>query len=492
MIKNTRTRFSELFISKILDLRFLSALRADYPDSRSLYWDPAISGRRELELAISMAERVVVQDGLRLPLDLCSETSQDTEIEFETFSEFAPGLTGRFDRVLSKSNASEVSFDANGAFLVKRGPVLFCPSNDTHTKLFHPISRHLERSQFLYHDQRPQERAREMMESLEIAYLDGGAECLEEIAPSVIVVGNDWYDGAWQLFERAYALGIPTVCIQEGCLDFVTQRRMQYCDYAFIQGPLMLDHVANPALFISGNPRFDSISNPPAPAKPVVMLNCNFTYGVEEENREKWIGEIARSCRELELDYFISQHPRDRGHFPNDPVRPSHAGVVHDHVAASSILVTRFSTLVYEAMRAGRRVIYYNPHGEKMRLFNEDETGGIFKAHDPESLREALVSASAAWTPELESKHTAFMSWQCGENDGRAAFRSAGGLAAIANNASPRTGRNRRDWLTLCGHRRRTSLSRFYLAKRKRLRASLSPLKRMILGGRSESSQAPR
>ncbi len=479
-MKPLQPRFSELFISKSLDLRFLAELRRSHPDSRSLYWDPQLCERRDLELAISMAERVVVQDGLMAPLDSAARSDECEEVEFEGFSQFDKELARKLDQTLRGQVASSAKDAPAEVFEVERGPVLFCPSNDTHTKLFDPIARHLSSSQFLLHDRRPEERAREMMESLGISCFDGGAESLEELRPSVIVVGNDWYDGAWELFERAYALGIPTVCIQEGCLDFETHARMRYCDYAFIQGPVMLDHVTATSHFMSGNPRFDSIATRPLPEHPVVMLNCNFTYGVEEGNREAWIGEISSVCRQLETEYFISQHPRDRGVFPNDPVRRSHAGVVHEHVADSSVLVTRFSTLVYEAMRAGRRVVYYNPHGETMRLFNEDETGGIFKAHDRASLHRALVAATKPACEQTEARRASFMNWHCGANDGRAAYRTAGGLAAVSNAAESRTGNNRRDWLAMWGWRRRASLAKAVRTERSRVRRVLSSLKQTV------------
>jgi hypothetical protein len=126
--------------------------------------------------------------------------------------------------------------------------------------------------------------------------------------------------------------------------------------------------------------------------------------------------------------------------------------------------------------------VYYNPHGEKMRLFNEDETGGIFKAHDRASLREALLAASSPMTSGMEEKRDRFMSWHCGENDGRAAHRSAGGLAAIATGAFPRTGSNRKDQLGMWRHRWEVAISKSYREINSRLRKKLSPTKRRLLG----------
>ncbi|MDB4433326.1 hypothetical protein N9166_01165 [bacterium] len=464
---------SELFVLQDPNLRWLSELHEHYPHSRSIYWHPGIDGRRSLERAMSMAERVIVQDHLVAPL------AQESKIGVTGLSEFDPALARRVGTGLADD---ALRADSNGVFPVPNGPVLFCPSNDTHTKLFEPIARRLSSAAFLLHDERPEERAREMLETIGLPYREGGAQRLAEIRPSVIVVGNDWYEGAWRLFERAYALKIPTVCIQEGCLDFSTHRRMQWCDYPFVQGPIMLGHFRSPLYFLSGNPRFDSLSPLDLPGKPVSMLNCNFTYGVEEGAREEWVGAVSRACRELGIDYFISQHPRDRGEFPNHPVRPSHAGVVHEHLADSSILVTRFSTLVYEALLTGRQVVYYNPHRETMRLFSEDETGGIYKADDQESLAEALAAASEPLTAVGKARRERFLELHCGENDGRAAHRCAASFAALAELASPRTGSAVVDWFGMWSHRRRTRLTREFRDRKNKVRRTLSPLKRRLLG----------
>jgi len=473
-VKRTQeSAISELFVLGDLDLRWLSELRERYPHSRSIYWHPAIGGRRSLELVVSMAERVVVQDHLLAPL------AQEGDTEIAGLTEFDPALAGRLGTGWA---GDALRVDSEGVFSVSKGPILFCPSNDTHTKLFEPIARRLSSAAFLLHDKRPEEKAMGMLETIGLPYEEGGAQRLAEIRPSVIVMGNDWYDGAWRLFERAYALKIPTVCIQEGCLDFSTHRRMQWCDYPFVQGPIMLGHFRSPIYFLSGNPRFDSLSPLDLPGKPVAMLNCNFTYGVEEGAREEWVGAVSRACRELQIEYFISQHPRDRGKFPDHLVLPSHAGVVHEHLAGSSILVTRFSTLVYEALLTGRQVVYYNPHRETMRLFNEDETGGIYKAHDEESLIEALAGASEPVTAVGEARREHFLELHCGENDGRAAHRCAGGLAALAELASPRTGSALVDWFVMWSQRRRTRLTREFRNRKGTVRRALSPLKQHLVG----------
>ena len=34
------------------------------------------------------------------------------------------------------------------------------------------------------------------------------------------------------------------------------------------------------------------------------MLNCNFTYGVEERSRDAWVQTAARACEEVEIEFI--------------------------------------------------------------------------------------------------------------------------------------------------------------------------------------------
>ncbi|MCK4794772.1 MAG: hypothetical protein KAV87_64175, partial [Desulfobacteraceae bacterium] len=270
------------------------------------------------------------------------------------------------------------------------------------------------------------------------------------------------------------------VCLQEGAVDFDTSRRMQWCDYPLIQGPIALEYLPQKIYFLTGNPRFDHLKPSSPPKKTTVMVNCNFTYGVHEEARESWISDVVKACKELQVDFFISQHPRDPGEFPHYPVRKSNAGVVHAHIADCSILVTRSSALVYEAMLSGRQVIYYNPHGEEMRLFNEDATGGIYKSYNYATLVESLHKAIQPMSPEQQEAHRLFLEWHCGENDGLAARRCASALAHISNIGYPRTGRNILDWYKYWKTRNmrdsRVRLKRYKAGVRRRLLAVRSIL----------------
>lgn len=322
------------------------------------------------------------------------------------------------------------------------GPILFCPSNDTHSKMFFPILPHAGEYRFLLPDIRPGENAEETLREKGIEPMVGAEEKLAVIKPSIIVVGNDWNKTMIRFLRAARRLGIPSACIQEGCLDFDTQNRMQECDFPLIQGPIMPAYLDRSHYVLTGNPRFDEIAEEPPPPRPLVMINCNFTYGVHEDQRDSWVGDVVAACREVGLDFFISQHPRDKGTFPGLPVRKSGARVVHGQLRESSILVTRFSTLIYEALYMGRDCIYHNPFGEKMRLFNEDATGGIGKAVDRAQLIAALRDLTTAADAARAEKRQRFLSLHCGPTDRRAGERCAMALRWLAS-APPVRRRNK-------------------------------------------------
>ncbi|MCC6154726.1 MAG: hypothetical protein IT367_13250, partial [Candidatus Hydrogenedentes bacterium] len=111
---------------------------------------------------------------------------------------------------------------------------------------------------------------------------------------------------------------------------------------------------------------------------------------------------------------------------------PSNAYVVHEQLKASTIVITRFSSLAHEALLMGRHVIYYNPHGEKMRYLNEDATGLLMKAYTKEELARAIAVCMTSPAPierDANAGH-AFANLFCG-TDGKAGERCATAVRAI-------------------------------------------------------------
>ena len=426
------TEFDELLILDQPSPVLHGKLDHQLPTGKLFLWDSAHADAGFYRILARLGKKIVVQSGLR------DEFMERTGLPAVALRDRDKDLHALVEDAARKATPPDP----------KPGPILFCPLNDTHSHMFHPILQHLDSWKVLLAEIRPRENAEGTLRGLGIEPLIGGPEVLDELRPSVVVTGNDWNLTMKKIVAKARKMRIPSVCLQEGCLDFDTQSRMAISDFPLIQGPIMPSFLRRPAYIPTGNPRFDPIRQRPLPPKPLVMINCNFTYGVHEDQREPWVRSVADACRKVGLEFFVSQHPRDKGVFPDLPVRPSGAGVVHEMLAESTIFVTRFSTVIYEAMIMGRRCLYYNPFGEKMRLFNEDRTHGLLKAWSAEELAPALQKAAEPMDAAEQERFDLFLDHHCGVRDGGAARRCAGALKFLATRANPLP---KRGFLSLLG-----------------------------------------
>lgn len=187
---------------------------------------------------------------------------------------------------------------------------------------------------------------------------------------AALLVGNDWGDEVKSIIFMCKSLGIPVICVQESVIDFSGgKRRLSHATHILLQGDVsrkLLFRSDN--VYITGNPRYDSIERHPLPDVPKVFVNVNFTYGIEEENRDAWITAVLNACKLTNLKAILVQHPRDKADlsvYGNEYVRSS-ASVVHSLIRESSLVITRFSSLIHEAICSGRPVVYFNPNSEKI------------------------------------------------------------------------------------------------------------------------------
>lgn len=202
--------------------------------------------------------------------------------------------------------------------------------------------------------------------------------------------------------------GIRTVCLQEAVnVDFEgPHKRLRWADIALLQGPHALQYLKRDVCFLTGNPRFDDYKALPFPAKPLVLINCNFIFGFSYlERAREWLDHVIRAAEALDLPYRITVHPRDETDLRGlDHVQPSGPYRVHDQLAQCSVLVSRDSSLLYEALLLDRHSVYYDPFGEKERCLREDDTGLIKKCTAPEDLRTCLERASQEAPPQQNAE----------------------------------------------------------------------------------------
>jgi hypothetical protein len=162
-------------------------------------------------------------------------------------------------------------------------------------------------------------------------------------------------------------------------------------------------------LEVIGSDRLEAIWTGPLPAdtSPRVVGNVNFTYGVQSEHRALWVETLRDACRRAGVPLDLSLHPSEKAKYPglaaSQPIRHL--------MTTDSILVSRFSTVLFEGMARGCSVIYYNPHGEQVPTFQHPD-GAFDVAEDPQALARLIESAKARTRAEAKERAAGFFTRQ--------------------------------------------------------------------------------
>ncbi len=176
--------------------------------------------------------------------------------------------------------------------------------------------------------------------------------------------------------ERCRQLGIPVVGKVEGAQDFwdadTPQERRPYrnIDLVLCQGQFDADALGDRETTIVGSTRLERLwwAPPVAPAESLAVINLNFVYGVRTEDRRLWLETAISGCEQAGIPYVISTHPAEKSRIKSSRVTSISASRLLPH---STVLISRFSTMPFEAMARGVPFIYHNPHGEEVRTFTE-------------------------------------------------------------------------------------------------------------------------
>jgi len=255
-------------------------------------------------------------------------------------------------------------------------PILFVTASDTLVRLLLPIAAALEQAQrriafakLQFTDEAAEfELAQHRPRSDYVGSVRHQAAWL--LKYSAIVMGNDWGREARALILLARRLGLPTICVQESVINFTdAMRRMRYAEHVLVQGAVSARMLADrDRISITGNPRYENLAIEPQDTAADVLLNCNFTYGVEEDKRHVWLKAAVEACDATARAVTILQHPRDVADLSvyGKPVIRTNAGTIHDRLRGGSVVVTRFSSLIHEAIALGRPAVYFNPHQESV------------------------------------------------------------------------------------------------------------------------------
>lgn len=322
----------------------------------------------------------------------------------------------------------------------------FLVSSDTHAAFMTQIASHFKEVQYIIpklsckDDAAAEALGKRNIKFIELDYNARECKELKNFAPDFIFCGADWTSEFFAISRIAKKLSIPTITLQEGPQDWhmtliqpIKNKRVlrilnhyRNADIFLSQGAVTLNHIRPKYFAVTGNPKIGKIVENPFPREPLVLINCNFTYIAAkppyENNREMWLRDVISACEEVKIKYFISQHPRDDGKLEYPNVIESSASVINEQLLKSSIIISRFSSIPYEALARGREAIYYNPHREPMLTYTGDVYGAVKLASNKSELVNYLSQHKKHMFFDKE-KAARYLSRHCGPMDGQAINR---------------------------------------------------------------------
>jgi hypothetical protein len=301
-----------------------------------------------------------------------------------------------------------------------RGTVILVPQSRYHVDELGPLADELSTrgvpTSFMVPDSAPATVLTELSRYTDVV-LSWDATLPERTPVAGVVVLNDW-GPTRELVECADGRGAPTFAKVEGVQDFTDadtgQQRMPYrrVRYVLGQGPNDAKALSDRDVAVVGSSRLERIWLDP-PSRPgglePVLVNFNFTYNVLTDQADEWILSVQGGIEDAGREFLVSQHPALKTKHSTQARNVTTQPIRHE-VIRSAALVSRFSTVLYEAMARGVPVIYHNPHGERVPDF-QDPRGAFPKTTSRVELRDT-VRDLASWQVDYRKRCASFFTGQ--------------------------------------------------------------------------------
>lgn len=155
---------------------------------------------------------------------------------------------------------------------------------------------------------------------------------------------------------------------------------------------------------------------------------------VKSQQQRWWLRGVAEACRSLGARLIIKMHPVEASSVLYDELLPDFPEVVQvfasseldlrEALAAAEVLVTRDSTVVYEAALASKPTLAINllPYLPRFPLAEHGGAVGVYEYGEIEPTLRELLQRGPAWE-RLAAQREQFLEYHLGPQDGRATER---------------------------------------------------------------------
>jgi hypothetical protein len=186
----------------------------------------------------------------------------------------------------------------------------------------------------------------------------------------MLIVGNDWLPAELcDTIDRFKQSGIRTVAVIEGC-RFTLPNKYTRVDELLGWGPSART-LPRKSIHVVGSPTLENtLSHAPyRPEGKLTLVNYRFkSIGTERNSGSEWLGHIIEACAAAGSNIVISAHPASG---LVDPRYKVSADPVDGLLGRSSLLVSRCSTIIYQALVLGIPSILLPTEDEEFGEFAE-------------------------------------------------------------------------------------------------------------------------